>query len=89
MARAHEHDDPERAKLELFCILQDPAAVRAVQQECGRRIDKLFEQHRDAIEVLPSSWREQYARIRRQGAEPKAEKLHAPDLIEVRKEKPL
>jgi len=87
--RVHEHDDPERAKLELFCILQDPAAVRAVQEECGGRIDKLFEQYRDAIEELPSSRREQYARIARQGAEPKAEKIHPPELIEVRKEKPL
>ena len=87
--RVHDHDDPDRAKLELFCILQDPAAVRAVQEECGKRIDKLFEQYRDAIEVLPSSRREMYARIGRQGAEPRAEKIHAPDIIEIRKEKPL
>jgi len=87
--RVHDLDDPDRAKLELFCILQDPAAVRSVQEECGKRIDKLFEQFRDKIEELPSSRREQYALIGRQGADPRPEKIHAPDLIEVRKEKPL
>src|SRR5689334_8246492 len=87
--RVHDHDDPDRAKLELFCILQDPASVRLVQEECGKLIDKLFDQSRDKIEELPSSRREQYARIGRQGADPRPEKIHAPELIEVRKEKPL
>lgn len=87
--RIHDHGDPDKAKLELFCILQDPAAVRAVQQECGKRIDTLFEQHREKIEEMPSSRREQYARIGRQGDDPKAEKIHPPELIEVRKETPV
>jgi type III restriction enzyme len=87
--RVHDHDEPDRAKLELFCILQDPAAVRAVQEECGKRIDTLFEQYRDQIDEMPSSRREQYARIGRQGAEPRAENIRAPELIEIRKEAPL
>ena len=45
--------------------------------------------HRDAIERLPSSRREQYARLGRQGADPRAEVVHAPELIEIRKEIPL
>jgi type III restriction enzyme len=87
--RVHDHDEPDRAKLELFCVLQDSASVRAVQEECGGRIDLLFERHRDQIEELPSSRREQYARIGRQGADPRPEAIHAPELIEVRKEAPL
>lgn len=87
--RVHDHDEPDRAKLELFCVLQDPASVRSVQEECGKRIDKLFEQYRDKIDEMPSSRREQYARIGRQGAEPRAETIHAPELVEVRKETPL
>jgi type III restriction enzyme len=87
--RVHDHDEPELAKLELFCVLQDPASVRSVQEECGKRIDRLFEQYRDKIEEMPSSRREQYARIGRQGAEPRAEIIHAPELIELRKEAPL
>ena len=85
----HDHDEPDRAKLELFCVLQDPAAVRSVQEECGKRIDKLFEQHRDKIDAMPSSRHEQYARIGRQGADPRAETIHPPEVIEVRKETPL
>src|SRR5690606_5246317 len=50
----HDHDEPDIAKLELFCVLQDPAAVRAVQEACGARIDSLLDRHRDAIEALPS-----------------------------------
>jgi type III restriction enzyme len=87
--RIHDHGDPDRAKLELFCILQDPAAVRAVQQECGKRIDALFEQYREKIDEMPSSRREQYAKIGRQGDDPRAEKIHPPELIEIRKETPV
>ena len=87
--RVHDHDEPDLAKLELFCVLQDPEAVRTVQEECGKCLDKLFEDHRDAIERLPSSRREQYARIGRQGADPRVEVVHAPELIEIRKEIPL
>jgi type III restriction enzyme len=86
--RVHDHDEPDRAKLELFCVLQDPASVRALQEECGRRIDKLFAQYRDEINAIPSSRREQYTRVGRQGAEPKAELIHAPDLIEIHRELP-
>jgi type III restriction enzyme len=38
---------------------------------------------------MASSRREQYARIGRQGAEPRAELVHMPELIEIRKETPL
>lgn len=86
--RFHDHDAPDRAKLELFCILQDPTSLRTLQQQCGHQIDKLFDRHRDTIDQLPSSRREQYARIGRQGAEPRPETIHLPDLIEVRKETP-
>lgn len=87
--RVHDRDEPDRAKLELFCVLQDPPSVRAVQEECGKRIDALFDQYRDKIDELPSSRREQYARIGRQGADPRAEAIRAPEVIEVRKETPL
>jgi hypothetical protein len=68
--------------------LQDPASVQAVQEECSKRIDKLFEQYREKINEMPSSRREQYARIGRQGADPRAETIHPPEIIEVRKETP-
>jgi type III restriction enzyme len=87
--RVHDHEEPDRSKLELFCILQDPASVRSVQEECGKRIDTLFDRYRDKIEEMPSSRREQYARIGRQGSDPRAETIHPPELIEVRKETPL
>lgn len=87
--RVHDHDEADRAKLELFCVLQEPAAVRFVQEECGKRIDRLFEQYGDKIEEMPSSRREQYARIGRQGAEPRAETIHPPEVIELRKATPL
>lgn len=87
--RVHARDNPDRAKLELFCVLQDPGAVRTVQEACARQIDSLFDKHRDRIEALPSSRREHYARIGRQGADPRAESMHLPELIEIRKEEPL
>jgi type III restriction enzyme len=84
--RVHDRDEPNSAKLELSCVLQDAAAVRRVQEQCGKRIDLLFDQYRDKIDALPSSRREQYARIGRQGAEPRAEAIRAPEVIEIRKE---
>ncbi len=87
--RVHDIDNPDAAKLELFCISKDPDAVRAVQAACGQRIDELFEKYRDEIERMPSSQREKYARISRQGADPRAELIHAPMSIYIRKETPL
>lgn len=87
--REQDRDNPDAAKLELFCVLQDPASVRALQEACGRRLDELFEHHRDEILTMLSSRRDQYLRIRRQGAEPRAEQVCAPMLIEVRNEAPL
>ena len=85
----HDHDNPDAAKLELFCISKDPEAVRAVQDACGKRIDELFEKYRHEIEAIPSIHREKYARIRRQGADPKDECFHPPLSVFARKETPL
>src|SRR4029077_4621981 len=35
--RVHDKDEPDRAKLELFCVLRDPAPLRTLQEECGKR----------------------------------------------------
>ncbi len=87
--QVHDRENPDQAKIELFCILQNPASVRRVQGECGKQIDALFAKYRDKIETLPSSRREQYARIGRQGANPIAETINPPTLIEIRSEMPL
>jgi type III restriction enzyme len=84
--RVHDHDNPDAAKLELFCISKDPEAVRAVQEACGARIDELFDKYRDEIEGMASAQREKYARIARQGADPRAEFIHAPASVYARKE---
>ena len=62
--RFHDHDEPDRAKLELFCVLQDPASVRSVQEECGNhtvvsavsnaRESKLLQQPDHRQRVLPA-----------------------------------
>lgn len=87
--RVHDHDNPDAAKLELFCISKDPEAVRAVQNACGKRTDELFEKYREEIEARPSPQREKYLRILRQGEEPRPESIHAPQSIYARKETPL
>lgn len=87
--RESDRENPDSAKLELFCVLQEPASVKAVQEACGKRLDELFDRWGDEIEAMPSSRRDLYTRIRRQGAEPRAEPMHAPELIEVRRETPV
>jgi hypothetical protein len=56
-------------------ILQDRATQRRCGGGNGKRIDKLFERYGDEIEKMPSSRPEQYARIGRQGAGPRAETI--------------
>ena len=84
--RVHDHDEPDQSKLELFCILQYPASVRSVQEECGKRIDTLFEQYRgqdrgDAVKPPRGICADRPAVSRTESREDSS-----PGLIEFRKE---
>ena len=81
-----DRQDPQRAKLELYGILQDQAAWHRLEAVARIRIEELFHQHKDHIAALPTSKREEYNRIRRRAKEPQTVPLMFPDTIEVTRE---
>ncbi len=63
-------DDPQRAKLELFLILQDRKAWENLEKACDARIHTLFGKNKGAIAKLKSSEREQYNKVKELAKEP-------------------
>jgi type III restriction enzyme len=86
--RAEFRGDINVARLELFCILQDAKALKAVQQACEREFERLWNQHKDEIDELPPLVQERYQDLRRRGAKMLAETLRLDQTIETRKAAP-
>lgn len=87
--RVHDHDDPDQAKLELFCILQDPS-VRRCRRSAGSELIRCSsnlprQRSTKCRRAAVSSMRASADR----GPILGAKNIHTPDLIEVRKETPL
>ena len=81
-----DRQDPQRAKLELYGILQDQNAWQGLETVALRRIEELFDRYKDHIAALPTSKREEYNGIRRRAKELQAVSLMFPDTIEVTRE---
>ncbi|MBC6946466.1 hypothetical protein DWB58_00745 [candidate division KSB1 bacterium] len=81
-----DKENPYRAKLELFWILQDKTAWQTMELACGERFQELFRKHYEAIKQLPSGKQEYYWRLRRVAKNPEPEPLRLPPSISVRKE---
>jgi type III restriction enzyme len=79
-------EEPQRAKLELYGILQDKSAWQKLEAVAQERIQTLFDLYKSEISVLPTSKREEYDRIRRRAKEPQTIGLIFPDAIEVTRE---
>jgi len=63
-------ENPQRAKLELFLILQDQKAWENLENACEGRIQALFSRNKRAIAKLKSSEREQYNKVKELAKEP-------------------
>jgi type III restriction enzyme len=74
---------PQRAKLELFGILQNKSAGQRLEEVTREHIDILFARYKDKIAALPSSKREEYNRIRRRAKEPQTIEIMFPETIEL------
>lgn len=81
-----DRQEPQRAKLELYSILQDKTAWQTLEAVALKRIEELSHKHKDAIATLPTSKREEYNRIRRRAKEPQTVSIIFPDTIEVTRE---
>ncbi len=77
------------ARLELFFILQDAQALKAVQDKCEAEFERLWLEHKDDIALMSAPTRDKYNQLRRRGAKAAAESIIAPETIEVRKESPM
>jgi type III restriction enzyme len=77
-----------RARLEVFCILQDRQALAQVQAACEGEFNRLWDEYRDDIAAMSAPIREKYNDLRRRGTRAAAESLMMPDAIEVPRQSP-
>jgi type III restriction enzyme len=84
-----DRQDPQQAKLELFGVLHDEAAWRRLEKLAGEQIDRLLDQHDDAIAALPTSKQEEYNHVRRRAKDPQPIRLLFPHEVDVNREEPL
>lgn len=63
-------ENPQRAKLELFLILQNRKAWENLEKACDARLHALFGKNKGAIAKLKSSEREQYNKVKELAKEP-------------------
>lgn len=83
-----DRDDPQRAKLELYGILQNKDAWQKLEAVAKTQVGELFDRYKDQIAALSSSKREEYNRVRRRAKDPQTVELLFPETIEVTKESP-
>jgi type III restriction enzyme len=86
--RTEFRGDINTARLELFCILQDPKALKHVQQACEREFERLWRAHMDEIDEMLPLVQARYKELRRRGATVSSESMTLAEKIEVRKELP-
>ncbi len=80
-------NDPLKAKIELFLVLQDDKARKNLEEVCGQRLQELFTKHSHEIRKLPTSANEKYRKIRQQAKDPEPFTLIYPDSIQDKKGK--
>lgn len=78
-------NDPLRAKLALYLILQDDQARRNLEAACGDRLKQLFSKYNQATRKLTVTAQEKYRKIRRQAKDPEPLTLIYPDIIQLPK----
>lgn len=83
-----DRQDPQRAKLELFGILQDKDAWAKIESTARKKIDELFADHNEKILELITSKQEEYNRIKRKAKEPEPTHLMFPDSIDLPRKEP-
>ena len=87
--KERDRQDPQRTKLELFGVLQDKSVWARIERVARDRLDALYEEHKDRINALPTSKREEYNRIRRRAKEPQIVSLMFPPAYEVSRQERL
>jgi type III restriction enzyme len=87
--RTEFRGDINAARLELFCILQDNAALKRVQHGCEREFERLWREHKDEIDEMPPLMQAKFKELRRRGATIGEESMTPEENIETKKETPL
>ncbi len=74
----YNENDSNRAKLELFLVLENRQAFESLEMVCGDRINSLFNKHKTVIKKLHSSDQEEYNKVREIAKKPEALDFLAP-----------
>lgn len=68
-----EADDmPNRSRLELFLVLQDEKAWKALEKACGDRCEALLKSNKSAIKKLTTAEQEEYNKVQEVAKDPEA-----------------
>lgn len=86
--RRREEKDPIASKIELFAILQDDEAEKALEEKAYARLQELLTEHKAAIKALPEGDREPFRKIRRLANKPEVEENTYPAAIDVATDEP-
>jgi len=81
--------DINTARLELYCIVQDAAALNSVQDACKGEFHRLWDDHVGEIEELTGARADRYRDVKRRGERPEPEALSLGHDIQVRCEEPI
>lgn len=79
----YDEEDPSRAKLELFFIVENYQAWETLENVCKQRITSLYDKYRKAINSLPSSQKEEYNKVKEIAKDPEALEMMPPVEIMV------
>lgn len=74
----YDEEDPSRAKLELFFIVENHQAWETLEKACLQKINDLYNKHRAAIGKLPSSKKEEYNKVKEIAKTPEALEMEPP-----------
>lgn len=83
-----DKENPQRTKVELYGLLQDPATWKKLEEVARDRVDELFERFKREIKTLPTSRQEEYNHLRRRAKDPTTIPILFPPSFEVPREKP-
>lgn len=77
-----------QAKIELFAVLNDTAALDNLERACAKKFTQVYDKRRDEISGLPDGRRQAYRRLIRSARKPEPDTLLLPPNMLVDKREP-
>lgn len=79
--RYHDHAKPNEAKLELFAVMRKPGTLAVLEKLASKQFDKLWKEHKAAIQELPASAKARFHALIQASGKPAQQTWEFPDQI--------